>query len=195
MTLIQNGLELVTAPTSEPVQLDTVKSHLNIDDAAEDSLLESYIAAAREWVERYLDLALITRVLRLNIHQFPSTWLSLPFPPLGQVSSIKYIDTSGVEQTVSPSIYQVNNLSIPACVVLLSGESWPLTLSGLNRVKVEYEAGFGSDHSAIPKLIQQALLLTIGHYYVQREEVSFNALREAPQTARDLVSSFRRVKV
>ena len=53
--------ELVTVPKREPVELTDLEMHLrlNIDYAAEQPLLESYISAARKLVEQILGRALM----------------------------------------------------------------------------------------------------------------------------------------
>ena len=44
----------------EPVTIDEVKEHCRIDHDEEDELISRYITAAREWVEGFLNVKLIS---------------------------------------------------------------------------------------------------------------------------------------
>lgn len=53
-------LVLSQSPETEPVTLEDVKAHLRLDHESEDELLNSLIAAAREYLEQQTQLALMT---------------------------------------------------------------------------------------------------------------------------------------
>src|SRR4051794_14941562 len=55
MNRTPGSIEVVTPPAEEPVSLDELKLQTRVDNAEEDALLSSYIAAAREAFEHLTD--------------------------------------------------------------------------------------------------------------------------------------------
>ena len=98
-------------PLTAPVTLEEVKQHCRIDFDEDDELLCSYITAAREWVEGFLNIQLITdegnsapevkqswkqAILLLVGHWYAnrentSTWASLKEIPFG-VKDLLWLD-------------------------------------------------------------------------------------------------------
>lgn len=161
----------VTPPASEPVTLAEAMAQVRVVDESEQDQVEDLIQTAREMAERYVARALVKRTLKLTLDAFPSGSgsIRLPMPPLVSVSSVKYTDTEGVEQTLSSSLYQVDTASEPARIVPAYGQVWPSTRDELNAVRVEYVAGYGDDATEIPWRFKQAVLLILGDLYEHRE--------------------------
>lgn len=95
----------------------------------------------------------------------------IPLPPLQTVDSIKYWDANGVQQTLDPSTYIVDNVSEPARVTPAVGTSWPSTLNRVNAVEVRFTAGYGADGTTIPAGIKQWMLMRITDAFENREAV------------------------
>ena len=72
-------LRLITAPTAEPVSLETAKSFLRVDVAADDALITSLLLAARERGEELSRRAFITQTWEMTFDDWPSDSL-LPMP-------------------------------------------------------------------------------------------------------------------
>jgi hypothetical protein len=53
------SVQVVTAPTGEPVDLATAKLHLRVTDTAQDAEISLLISAARSYVEHVTQRALI----------------------------------------------------------------------------------------------------------------------------------------
>lgn len=136
-----------TAPTAEPVTLNDVKDHLGIlpEDSTHDRKLETFIIpSARQMVEARLSKTLVTTTWTANYRDFPRSgwWIELPFPPLASVTSVKYYDENGTQQTWSSSEYIVDTSSSPGRVALDPDYTWPSTEVGrISRVEVIYVAG------------------------------------------------------
>ena len=47
------GLQIATAPTREPVQLQEVKDYLRIEDSVDERLLRPFIITSRKFVEEH----------------------------------------------------------------------------------------------------------------------------------------------
>ena len=137
------SLILITEPADTPVSLDEVKSQLRLSNAAQDTFLSILLAAAVEQAQNQTKCQMVEAGYRLKRDFFPAGGImELPRPPLQSVTSIKYIDTDGAEQTLSSSIYEVDTESKPGRVRLAYGQSWPSTRIQAQAVTVEYQTGW-----------------------------------------------------
>src|SRR5688572_5645345 len=100
------ALTLVTPPVEEPVELDQAKLHLRETEDAEDELIEGLVLAARQHVETDTARALITQTWDLTVDSL-GCQIELPKPPVQSVTSVKYLDSEGVEQTLPTDQYRV----------------------------------------------------------------------------------------
>lgn len=135
-----------------------------------DPELNRLIKSARQVCENLSRRAFITQTLELVLNAFPSNEIDLPRPRLQSVTSIKYLDSDGVEQTLSASGYVVDTDSEPGRVYLAYGESWPTTRDIQNAVRIRYVAGYGAA-SAVPESLKQFMLTLIAQAYEYREPV------------------------
>lgn len=171
------ALRLITAPAVEPMTLAEVKAHLRVDDTDDDALIELYIKAATAYVDGedgFLGRALVTQTWELVIDEFPENEIMIPLPPLQSVSSVKYDDGAGVEQTASN--YTVDDASEPGWIVP-DTSGWPSTFDGINAVRIQFVAGYLPNSDSPPDLaanvpgsIKAAMLLLIGAAYANREQ-------------------------
>lgn len=165
------SLKLIIPPAMEPITPQEAKSHLRIDGNDDDMLISSLIAAAREYCETFQNRAYITQTWEMTLDSFPQMPLKLPKPPLQSVDSIKYINQDGIETVFDAANYVVDTDSEPGRIALAPGVSWPnVTLKPIGGVKIRFTAGYG-DASAVPKMVKQAILLLVGHWYENREAV------------------------
>lgn len=167
------SLSLVTPATAEPVSLRELKDQcrLEADFTDEDSYLQSLVAAAREYVEDVTWLQLMPASYLLTIDGgFPCRELYLPKPPLQSVTSIKYLDSDGAEQTVSPGIYGVDAHREPGRVYLAYGQSWPTCRSVEQAVRVTFVAGYANE-ALVPERLKQAIKILAATWYEHREQV------------------------
>jgi uncharacterized phiE125 gp8 family phage protein len=95
-------------PIREPLTLAEVRRHCAMSQGDDDILLDSFRLAARQAAETYLGRALYTQTRVLSLSEFAEV-IWLPFAaPLQTVSTVRYYDTSGVQQTLSSSVYTVH---------------------------------------------------------------------------------------
>lgn len=206
---VHHALTTNTAAAEDPVTLDEAKLHLRVDSdiTTDDGLIVGLIKAATRAVEREIGQALVTRTLLASYDAFP--WVGrnyishreafllaggrsgeflLPYPPLQSVSSITYTDTAGASQTLNTSTYQVDTESMPGRVVPAYGTFWPVSrLETPNAVQILYVAGWGAP-DAVPEDIRSAILMTIGHWWMNRESVITGTIAtEVPQAAKWLL--------
>ena len=159
-------VRVITPPATEAVTLTEAKLHCRVDHDAEDSLIDSLITAARVYCEGVQNRAYVEQTLELTLDKFPPSIFYLPRPPLLTVESIKYTDKDGAEETFDSGKYIVDTGSFKGRVSLKYGESWPsVTLQPIAAVKIRFTAGYDE----VPQTAKQAMLLLIGHWYINRE--------------------------
>jgi uncharacterized phiE125 gp8 family phage protein len=145
-----------------------VKAYLRVDGTDDDSVIEALMLAAREEVETFCGLTLLTTTYALRLDAFPCNGvIRLPRPPLQSVTSIVYLDDAGVSQTLATSNYVVNTYSMPGQILMTSSGTWPGTYDQYNAVTITYTAGFTL--ATIPERAKMAMKLMIGDYYEHRE--------------------------
>lgn len=151
---------LVAAPAREPLHLDEVKEWLAVTDTVEDALISGLIPPVREWAESATGRALITQTWDVKYDAFPC-WFDLPKPPCQSVTSISYIDSSGVTQTLSSALYTTDLPAGPFArqgrIVPVYGSTWPSTRDVPNAVTVRIVAGYGANPADVPVMLRNAM--------------------------------------
>ena len=156
---------VITAPETEPITLLEAKAQCKIesDDTNFDTLLTIYIAAAREYVESWTNRALITQTRELAVDAFPSGDRGVHIAlraKLISITSIKYDDPDGVEQTMDAADYTIDQYGETGWVFPVYGTDWPSTIDAPNCVRVRYVAGYGAA-SAVPSGIKAWILTRV----------------------------------
>lgn len=187
----QFGLTLVAAPTAEPITRDLLKPYLRIDadDTSQDAVIDDCIASAREYAERYTSRQLMTATYKLVFDCFPE-YVSFPLPPLQSVTTVKYIDTAGIQQTIDESLYTVDTISEPGLLWPVYGSVWPVTRDDGNVVEIVYKAGY-ANAEAIPPMVKQAIRLFAALNYRDREGEGFELDRINSMLRMDWTGEYR----
>lgn len=159
--------KVVIAPSEEPIALADAKWHCRADGTADDALLAALIVAARESAEHETGRALCTQTRELVLDAFPEAFV-LRGAPIQSLTSLKYLDTDGVEQTLDPQDTLLDKDSEPGYLLPAYGKAWPASYPVPNAVRVRYTCGYGAA-SAVPQAIKQWMLLAVGAMYAQRE--------------------------
>lgn len=169
-----------------------------------DPLLNLLIASARAAAETELHRYLVTQTLDAYLDHFPrypnprfcdfGTKYDITLPPLQSVSSITYVDTDGVTQTLAADQYLVDVKSAPARIAPAYGVSWPSTREQNNAVIIRFVAGYGAA-SAVPQCIKNWMLMRIRTLWANRGQivVGTNGLVEIPQSFVDSLLDSERV--
>lgn len=160
------ALIVIDPPTSEPVTPAEAKASpsFRVVGATDDADITALIKTARETAEAITRRAFITQTLELVLDGFPTGGIELYCPPIQSVTSIKYIDTDGVEQTLSSDLYDLDSDSEPGMVAPAYGESWPATQDQINAVRVRYVAGYGAA-ADVPASIKTWIKMRAGTLY------------------------------
>lgn len=138
-----------------------------------DSMLSMFITAARQQVENLTRRALITQMWELYLDQFPVWELFLPKPVLQSVTSITYVDSNGVTQTLAADQYTVDIVSEPGRITPAYGVVWPSTRWQTNSVCIRFVAGYGAA-AAVPAAIKNWMLMRASTAFQNREELQIS---------------------
>jgi uncharacterized phiE125 gp8 family phage protein len=164
--------KVIAAPIYEPISAADVAEYIRVDDLAEDQLLlDGMITAARQYLEQYLSRPIATQTLEEAL----TGWADpiVLDSSLQSVTSIKYLDLNGVEQTLASNQYLVDTYSEPAQITPAYNVEYPELYAVPNNVKIRYVAGYTSggspDLNPMPKPLRFAMMLIIGDLYANRE--------------------------
>ncbi len=165
-------LELLTPPAVKAITLESVRLNLRLDHIDEDDLLNDLIDMATEISQTITSRQFITATYRWYLDNWPEEGiLRPPLPPLQSVSSIKFQDIDGNQQTIDAADYEVDNKKQPGRIRPVPNFGWPSLDDVFNPIVVEYICGFGDAASDVLASIRQALKLIVNHLYENREEV------------------------
>jgi len=176
-------IKIITPPSTEPITLTEARLHLRIipnEDSPpshpDDPWILETISAAREWCENYTRRALAPQTVEVILDEFPDNEIQLPMSPIASITSIKYIDSDGNEQTLASGLYVLDNDQEPGWVLPLINTTWPATYGVVNSVRVRYEVGYTSaqdspNNRPLPRLLKSAMLLLLTHWDENRGAV------------------------
>ncbi len=181
------SLKLITGPASEPITLQEAKLHLRvIADVAdvtanpEDAYITALIVAARQGAEQITGRALMPQTWEIAFDDFERCFdgnlqrgMKLAKPPIAAITSVKYLDSAGVLQTLATTDYELNSYREPAEIIRPYLTAWPITQRHDNAVLIRFTCGY-TNAAAVPQEIKQWMLLRIGAMYENREEIVVN---------------------
>lgn len=181
---------VVVTPPSPAIGRDLVDAHLRLEVGVaheDDALIDAYVAAAVAYIDGprgRLGRAIWEQTLELRQIGFGQT-IRLPYGPVRAVTSIKYVDQDGAEQTLAADQYVLSNDGV---ISLAHNASWPSLRGDAEGVRIRYVAGY----DALPDGIRAALLMMVAHWYRNREAVTADqAAGEVPMGARALLAQYQ----
>ena len=185
------AFKVVTPATSNPITLTEAKTHLKVDTTADDTFITNLIKSATSSAQEYTNRFFIAT----TIQQVGDKWediSNLLKSPVASVTNIKYVDTSGSLQTLSTDVYFVDDVNKPARIGLKPNQSYPEIIDRLNAVQVNYVVGLAAGPDEVDEGIRQALLLTIGNWYQNRQAVVTGTIAtELPMNAKFLLDQYK----
>lgn len=171
---------LNTAAAIEPVTTAEVKLYARVAHSVEDSIIASWIKAARKLAEDYQHRSYVEQIYRMTYDSFPGTCIDFPRPPLISVADpIKYYDTDDTEFEFAASNYFVDTNSEVGRLALNYGISWPtVTLRPINAVIIDFTTGYGDEATDVPDSVKNAIYIYCTHMYENRESESGTVPKE-----------------
>jgi uncharacterized phiE125 gp8 family phage protein len=189
------SLRLKTAPADEPLTaIPDIRDHcrLSSDEASEAAAdLKTKITAARLACELATRRQLITATWTLYL----DTWnedglrfedgIHVPRPPLQSITTIKYIDTAGNQQTWAQNatgctVDTPSGPDAPRGRFFPSyGVDWPSLRDQPNAVEVEFVAGYGTKGTDVPAQLREGMKRYVAELYERREEAVLGSMTPA----------------
>jgi len=163
------ALTIVQRPQLDVIDVTTAKRALRIDTAADDEKVQRIIGAATaifDGNKGLLGRALMPQTWQLDIEDLPLYEISLPLPPLIQVTSVTYWDSTFTRQTLDPATYRI----IPggdedvSTIRRVYNTTWPTVLTGEpDGVSVTFDCGYqdlqSPANNPVPGPIKEAILV------------------------------------
>ena len=155
--------------------------------------LKILIAAARQTVEARGGLALLTQSWRLSLDAAPDIGeaVILPRSPIASVDMISVIDAAGAPQIVPADLYET---SIGAVGRVAASGAWPSAGPKINSVRIDFTAGWESP-SETPRMLSQAVLLLVGHFYEHREAAGNSRIYPLPLSLDAMIAPYKQVRL
>lgn len=183
------ALQVVTAPTVEPVTLAEAKLHCKVDLTDDNDLITSLIVAAREYCEVQTQRSFVNTTWDLTLDYFP-VCIYIPRSKLSSVTSITYTNTAGTSTTLASTDYRVDTASEPARITEAYGVTWPATRTQTGAVVVRFVAGYGAAASSVPDSIKSAIKQMVEHQYEKRGPVVVGSIvSDVPKSVDDLLAA------
>ncbi len=160
-------LTRTSSPSGLAVSLDEAKNHLRVSGSDQDDSITLLIEASTEKLERDISRGIISATWQQAMYTFPADCgkINLMMGMNTNVSSITYIDTDDVTQTLDPSMYSYSQAR--GCIFSVnSGEGWPdVSRDDVgDKVFINFSCGV-SDDGCVPRMFKQAILLEVGRAY------------------------------
>lgn len=183
-------VEVSVAPAEEPLTLAEAAAQCRLEVGEDDSGVTACAKAARAHVEAFSGTRLVTQTVKMRCNEFCST-LWLPIGPVQSITSVKYLDTDGAEQTLATSVYDEYLYGISPYIALTDGQNWPSIYTSPASVIITAVVGYGLA-AAVPDDIKHALKLLTAQYYDQRGAISDKDMSLVPNGVDALLANHRR---
>ena len=180
-----------TAAAAAILTTAEAKQHLKVDTSADDTYIDNLVSAATESAQIFTNRYFI----KTTITQHGDTWndmATLFKSKVDSITHIKYYDSDNTLQTLASSVYLEDLTHQPARIGLKPSQSFPSLADRISAVQCNYVVGYGTAASDVPEGIRQAVLLTIGNWYENRQEVVVGRIAtELPKSAQYLLEQYK----
>lgn len=187
------NLKLITAPAKEPVRVQEAKTQLNVRDDLSDELIQRHISEARQWAEQFTGRSFITQTWEAVLDAWPQdNVIALPRGNVQSITSVKYIDAAGVQQTIANTEYKLASAGLMQRLVPAYGKEWPTAREEIEAIAVRYVAGYGANEDDVPGPIREGILITVGHWLEHRAAIESGArITRIPYAVEHMMATYR----
>jgi len=174
------------------VSLSEAKDHLRVSNTADDTLITNLILAATQAAQNYTNRFFINHSVRMDCDTWEET-LYFYKSPVFSSTTVEYYGTSATIYDVwDSSNYIVDKVHEPARLLLQADKSYPDLADRKAAIKITYVSGYGTAASDVPQAIKQAVLLMVGNFYENRQEVVVGRIAtEMPKSAQYLLDQYK----
>jgi len=193
MTMRRLDPYLVTGPLLPAVNLAEIKLHLRVEDDDRDLIIQDLIDAAIADYDGFsggLNRCLVNQTWAEKMDYLSAIRIQLTLYPVSSITSVTYYDTNNAVQTLSPSVYRLQNQNAAAYLELVDGQDWPTVYDRDDAVTITYVCGYGASPSDVPANIRAAIKLHVEAHYESPDQKDVDRLEMAQER---LTAKFRRV--
>ncbi len=162
--------------------LATLKAHLRVDHATEDTLIATYGAAAVRAMEARLGRSLGPATYKLTLSSVGAA-IDIPVANVSAITGMTIVDRDGVVQTVGADDRVLHTGDVLSIVEPAPGVTWPTAGSAWNACELTVTAGYPL--GALPADLTAALLITATAIYRGRGD------GDIPKGAENLAAPYR----
>lgn len=161
---------VVTPPTSDSLFYD-FRQHLGLEEYEDDDGARIYLAAALQHLDgpgKWLGRCIREQTLEARVDGFGHGEIRLRYPEIIGITSVKYVDHAGSEQTIDPAAYELLGRDL----VPAYNAAWPAARMQREAVRIRYQAGYRDPEpntSGIPADLQAAIFLMAADLFRSRE--------------------------
>ena len=170
----------VVTPAAEPVTWQELADQLRLDGSDDQPYVTALGIAGRMYVEASTKLTLVSTTYDVSYDVLDNNGIRLPRRPVTAVASVKYIDQQGTQQTLSPSLYDIDTKSIWTTIRPKPNIAFPVTTFSPNAVTVRFTAGTATDAASVSPLAKLAITSWVAHQYENREAVTAGKMEALP---------------
>jgi uncharacterized phiE125 gp8 family phage protein len=159
-------VSMVTPPDGTAIEIADAAAFLRQTDPTELEAIAGFVAAATELAQEFCGQQFI-RATRLQKFDCWGDLVreGLAYPPLVQVTSVKYLDEAGSEQTLNTALYSVHSTKKPGRIEPAYNATWPSHQGVSGAIRVTYICGYGLAASDVPATIRTALMQMVRAMY------------------------------
>jgi len=178
-------------PSAEAVTQAEAKAQLRLTTDDENLIVDRCITAAGNYVEGFTARSLVNRTNVWTMDSFPlSTILDVPRPPLVSVTTLKYIDEAGDQQTWNASNYTLDTTSTPGRIATAYNVEWPSIRDVIDAVEITYVAGYGATADTVDDILRTCVLMYVVDLFEHR-----GSQTEIKVTPNDAIDTLMRMKM
>jgi len=161
------GLVITVEPAEEPVTLAEASLFMRYTGSLQNAVVTALIVAARKDVESWTNKTMVTTTYEYYTNDLCDEIL-IPTGTIQSITSITYQDSADATQTLTSTLYKLDNKSIQNKVFRDPIETYPQVLVQPNAVKITFDAGFGAA-SAVPENLKTVIKMRVAELFEHRE--------------------------
>lgn len=154
---------IISEPVNMAVSLEEARAAARINGTERDGEVELRVRALTADAEHDIGRAIINQTHRVTLDGFTGR-IELPVIPVQSVE-VRYLDVDGIEQTLDPQDYLLDDGRAPYAIVPAPGKAWPETFARINAVKVDAICGYGPDHTTTPAVFKGYIIAKVQEYF------------------------------
>ena len=186
------GLTLITAPTTLPMSLTSVKEHLYIVDSddSRDNYLQDIQGSAVDQFQSETEYQVMQATYKLTLPGFPD-FIDLPIIPVSSITEFLYYTNKTETSTLvlNTDFYLVTS---DRSSKLFPVDSWPSLGARPDAIQITFVTGH-STKTSVPKRLIHGLKFLIGHYNENRQSVVVGPnVQKIPESYNSIVDKFKR---